>query len=54
MTVQEFSKNYLSILMKLLFFGEVFKTLVILAAILFPIKLPVASASFELLFSKQF
>ena len=29
-----------------LFFGEVFETFVILSAILFPIKLPVASADF--------
>ena len=37
-----------------LFCGEVFETLVILSAILFPIKLPVASAVFESLFLKQF
>ena len=37
-----------------LFCGEVFETLVISSAILFQIKIPVASAFTELLFLKQF
>ena len=36
-----------------LFCGEVFKILVILAAILLPIKSPVASAVFQIAFSEE-
>ena len=45
---------FFSLFVTELFDGEVFKAFVILSAILFAIKSPVASAFFELLFLKQF